>query len=102
MSTRITKQDLANATDGYRRAVVAAGLRTQEQADTIRIAAPYGQVLYLIERIDGNISHTLPGFTGSTGSGFLTSREAYDSIWLAARTLDDMRHQLAKKETVAA
>lgn len=105
MAQRVTKQDIENAVKGYRRALAAVGF---ELADPIGVAAPYGQVSYLVRWEGGEDNrrpvHDLPGFTGSSGSGFLSKREAYDRIWLAARVLGDLaysqnyRHQVDYSE----
>jgi hypothetical protein len=93
---RVTNQDIENAVAGYRRALASVGV-VIDADDTIGVAAPYGQVMYLIRWEGGKDNrrpvHDLPGFTGSSGSGFLTKREAYDRIWLAARTLGDLAYR---------
>ena len=92
---RVTNDDIASAVAAYGRALASVGV-VIDADDAIGVAAPYGQVMYLIRWEGGRTGrrpmHDLPGFTGSSGSGFLTKREAYDRIWLAARTLGDLAY----------
>jgi len=90
---RITNDDIVSAVKGYRRALASVGYQV---TDPIGVAAPYGQVMYLVRWEGGQDNrrpiHDLPGFVGSGGSGFVTKREAYDRIWQAARTLYDLAY----------
>lgn len=97
MAHRVTNDDIANAMRHYQTALAAHGI----YIDSLTVAAPYGQVLYLFRYEDHMPVHDLPGFVGSGGSGFLTKREAYDRISQAARTLFDLADALDRRQEVA-
>jgi hypothetical protein len=93
MAQRITNEDVRHAVKAYRSAAVRLGVNV----DGLKLAAPYGQVLYLLRYVDGEgPTHDLPGFQGSNGSGFTSKREAYERIWQAARVLQDVAHLQAR------
>lgn len=83
---RITNQRLANALAHYKRACDGAGINTEG----LCIAAPYGQVTYVLRYVEHMPTHDMPGFTGSGGSGFTTKRDLYNALQTAARTLFDL------------
>ena len=85
---RITNDDLIAVMNQYRSAIEPLDLWSSEDQE-FAVTAIYGQVLYFVRRPRGTSTwlHDLPGFEGSTGSGFLTKREAFESIGLAASTI---------------
>lgn len=93
MTERVTKENLRGALVFYARALESVGRPVP--VEEMRISNPYGRVMYLY-RIDPadpyRPIHDLPGFVGSAGSGFLTKREAYDQIRLAARVMADLAY----------
>jgi hypothetical protein len=87
MAQRVTNEDVRHAVEAYR----AAAERLGVNVDGLTLAAPYGQVNYLCRWVDGGGHvHDLPGFQGSSGSGFVTKREAWERVWQAARVLQDV------------
>lgn len=87
MSARISTADIEAALRRYTRALEQHGIVPETPAV---IAAPYGQVYYVMRYDhDRRPTHDLPGFTGSGGSGLLTRRAAYEALMLAAGVLED-------------
>ena len=79
---RMTKAAAAEAAKHYAAALERSGLISTEQAKQVCIAAPYGQVHYLV-RYDKQVHayyHDLPGFTGSGGSGSLSLRDLVERV----------------------
>lgn len=95
---RITNADLGHALRGYSHALTAIGF--DHDPDSLRIGSPYGLVRY-VYRVDPENPHMpvhdLPAFTGSTG-GYMTKREVYDALRLAARALFDVSRLVTTKD----
>jgi len=98
---RITEHDLVIALNAYIATLKNYGLVTPKTIEKIKIAAPYGMVRYVV--IYNNelhhFTHSLPGFTGSSGSGFMTKREGYEKLWQTTNTIRDIMRDRTRLAT---
>lgn len=100
MTSRITSANVHAALENYSRALIVAGF--EHDPASLRVEAPYGQVWYVLRRDEENrIQHDLPGFHGSTGSGFLSRRDLYNALHLAASVLFDLSSDQIRREFTA-
>ena len=90
MTQRITNRDVAGQLARYAATLAGGGVLGENEAASIRLAAPYGMVTYVLRYVEGRPEHDVPGFTGSGGSGFTSKREAFTRISQAADAVRDV------------
>ena len=95
---RMTKAAAAEAARRYAKALERSNLISTEQAQQVCIAAPYGQVLYLV-RYDKQVHAYHHDVPGSSGSGSLSLRDLVEKVDHSTGLIYDLayaaRHPLA-------
>lgn len=106
MADRITRARMAHALAHYASTLAGYGLYGEDRASRMTWGAWYGQVQYVVSGHDDRHVpvHDVPGFRGSSGSGFTSLREGYERVLHSARTIGDIAETapLAYDRAVAA
>ena len=89
VTERVSKANMARTLAAYAAQLAGYGIINEHAAARITWGAPYGQVMYVYVLTNHEAYHDVPGFTGSSGSGFVTLREGYGRVRQAMRTISD-------------